>query len=246
MNCVEWSRWSCYPNTGTVSPIKYVIRPLKKDLNSYYNETLYPLQDKILGILDHSDLPFYLTGGTALHRGYYGVRYSDDLDFFVNKHPEFETLKDQVLSSFDSLDFTVEHRSPDFLRFTVQEILQVDFVNDVPAYLGETVNSSLFSKLDNPRNILANKLCSLTGRDEPKDVIDIWVINRENDINWKETFTGAQSKAAGVFPPAVARKIDQMPDQMLDRIKLTDSSYRDRYLEERNQLIESILSIDES
>lgn len=73
-----------------------------------------------------------------------------------------------------------------------------------------------------PPNILAHKLCSLTGRDEPKDVVDIWAITRENDIDWEEIYTEAQSKAAGVYPPAVAPKIDNIPERMLERIKLTD------------------------
>jgi len=213
-------------------------------LNSYYTEKLYPLQDKVLDILKAVDLPFYLTGGTALHRGYYGVRYSDDLDFFVNDASDFPHLQDQVLSSLSHLDFTVERRSEDFLQLTVREALRVDFVNDVPAYVGETVDTPLFSRLDNPRNILANKLCSLAGRDEPKDVIDIWVIDRENEIDWEGIFTEAQSKAAGVFPPEMARKINQMPEGMLDRIKFTDSSYHGQYLEDRDRLVESILSVD--
>ncbi|MDR1421550.1 MAG: nucleotidyl transferase AbiEii/AbiGii toxin family protein, partial [Coriobacteriales bacterium] len=32
--------------------------------------------------------PFYLTGGTALSRIYYAHRFSDDLDFFVNRCDE--------------------------------------------------------------------------------------------------------------------------------------------------------------
>ncbi|MFH1146292.1 MAG: nucleotidyl transferase AbiEii/AbiGii toxin family protein [Pseudomonadota bacterium] len=34
-------------------------------------------------------LPFYLTGGTALSRHYFAHRYSDNLDLFVNKDPDF-------------------------------------------------------------------------------------------------------------------------------------------------------------
>jgi len=35
-----------------------------------------------------SGTPFYLTGGTALSRGYFNHRYSDDLDLFVNNHKD--------------------------------------------------------------------------------------------------------------------------------------------------------------
>ncbi|MCD4795127.1 MAG: nucleotidyl transferase AbiEii/AbiGii toxin family protein [Bacteroidales bacterium] len=34
-------------------------------------------------------MPFYLTGGTALVRFYLNHRYSEDLDFFVNKRKKY-------------------------------------------------------------------------------------------------------------------------------------------------------------
>ncbi|MGI5097497.1 nucleotidyl transferase AbiEii/AbiGii toxin family protein [Treponema socranskii] len=50
--------------------------------SDYYEENLYGLQNGVLNIVKNLDVPFYLTGGTALSRGYYHHRYSDDLDFF--------------------------------------------------------------------------------------------------------------------------------------------------------------------
>jgi len=43
---------------------------------------LYELQDMVLYEVFKTTKSFYLTGGTALHRFYYDIRYSDDLDFF--------------------------------------------------------------------------------------------------------------------------------------------------------------------
>lgn len=51
---------------------------------AYYEEILYPLQNGVLTTLAACEAPFYLTGGTALHRHYFGFRYSEDLDLFVN------------------------------------------------------------------------------------------------------------------------------------------------------------------
>lgn len=53
-----------------------------------YSSYLYPLQDKVLKLLDDKT-PFYLTGGTTLSRIYYHHRYSDDLDFFLNNDLHF-------------------------------------------------------------------------------------------------------------------------------------------------------------
>ncbi len=48
----------------------------------FYQEILYPLQDRILSFAaTFEDL--YLTGGTALARFYLQHRFSDDLDLFI-------------------------------------------------------------------------------------------------------------------------------------------------------------------
>jgi len=53
------------------------------EYEKFYRENLYPFQDGILAIARHIDVPFYLTGGTALSRHYSPVRYSDDLDLWT-------------------------------------------------------------------------------------------------------------------------------------------------------------------
>ncbi|MEA2038497.1 MAG: nucleotidyl transferase AbiEii/AbiGii toxin family protein [Thermodesulfobacteriota bacterium] len=44
---------------------------------------------------------FYLTGGTALSRHYSPVRYSDDLDFFVNRDPMFSNWAERLYSELE-------------------------------------------------------------------------------------------------------------------------------------------------
>jgi hypothetical protein len=61
----------------------------------YYNKVLYPLQNEVFPVFEGS--PFYLTGGTALSRGYYNHRYSDDLDYFVNDHPDFPRISERQI-----------------------------------------------------------------------------------------------------------------------------------------------------
>ena len=56
----------------------------------YYTNILYPLQYKAISVF--KDSPFYLSGGITLSRGYYNHGYSDDLDHFVNFHPQFQQL----------------------------------------------------------------------------------------------------------------------------------------------------------
>jgi predicted nucleotidyltransferase component of viral defense system len=65
----------------------------KKDYNK-----LYLLQDKFLTWFRLFQLPFYLTGGTALGRFYLNHRYSEDLDFFVNADQYFTRYIDKIKS----------------------------------------------------------------------------------------------------------------------------------------------------
>jgi len=68
-------------------------RTLKENIymhGNIYRDKIYPLQDRILKVLEELDLDFYLTGGTALSRCYLQHRYSDDLDLFVNGHSAFK------------------------------------------------------------------------------------------------------------------------------------------------------------
>lgn len=89
-----------------------------------------------MALIDSLDTSFYLTGGTALSRFYFNHRYSDDLDFFVNDDPKFQDYIKLIIRSITDhgMKNVIEKRDDSFCRLTVEEILKVDFVNDVPAY----------------------------------------------------------------------------------------------------------------
>lgn len=63
---------------------------------------LYQLQDRALARIRGVDHGFYLTGGTALGRGYCRHRYSEDLDFFANDAVEFELWRDRCLAAISA------------------------------------------------------------------------------------------------------------------------------------------------
>lgn len=65
----------------------------------FYIDSLYPSQNRILKIINAFSNPFYLTGGTALSRGYLNHRYSDDLDFFANDIKDFQRLAAEAIAS---------------------------------------------------------------------------------------------------------------------------------------------------
>jgi len=161
---------------------------------------LYPLQDKFFNFFHALDLPFYLTGGTALSRFYLNHRYSEDLDYFVNGDPDFSKfivrIKDGIVRNFDT-DLSKALVSDEFARFFIIEegsFLKIDFVNDVAFRSGNPIKTPL-GDIDNVANVLSNKLSALIGRDEPKDVYDIVSIAKNYSFNWREIFNQAKEKA---------------------------------------------------
>ncbi len=160
---------------------------------------LYRLQDKFLTWWHSLGYPFYLTGGTALGRFYLNHRFSEYLDFFLNNDPLYprylEAIKNKITSRF-TVDINQSLFTEDYTRFFITEegiILKVELINDVAYYAGKPATYR-FGKIDTPLNILANKLTSIVGRDEPKDLFDIFQISCNYDFKWPEIFYHAKQK----------------------------------------------------
>lgn len=187
-----------------------------------YENTIYPLQDKVLTALAGAGTRFYLTGGTVLSRCYFQHRYSDDLDFFVNDDAQFGQYMTAVYSALKkagiALEMTIDENR--FKRVTADRILKIEFVNDVPFYLGKPrpIANFPFAAIDNLQNILANKITALRDRSEIKDLVDIREIALRTRPDWKKIFSAADSKSAGIFPPQIAEKMENFDLAGLERI----------------------------
>ncbi len=190
----------------------------------YYLNTLYPLQDKVLELVGQLPLGFYLTGGTALSRGYLHHRYSDDLDFFVNDAPDFKKQVNTAIKALTNAGYMIDTPVADdgFARIFVFEkdcSLKLDFVNDVPFRSGTPVVTPLFNKTDNLNNILSNKITAL-GRYAAKDVVDIVYICDSLEFNWESAIRDASEKDLWVNPINVIEVLEQFPAG-----KLTDINW---------------------
>lgn len=185
----------------------------------FYTRTLYPLQDQVLSLFGNS--PFYLTGGTALSRGYYQHRYSDDLDFFVNAHNDFERLLLRHISLLRKqfTPFEVAIRDDSFCRlFVGRDQLKIEFINDVPSHIGTIIEHPVLGRLDSRENILANKLTALADRAHPKDVADIYYLLNDG-LSIKQALTDADSKAAGITPLLIAKMLGEYNYNRLSSVK---------------------------
>ena len=216
------------------------------DTNSLYIDKLYPLQDKVLALVSTLSTQFYLTGGTALSRGYFNHRYSDDLDFFVNRDSTFPTQAEKIIQALQNkFEVEVTIKTIDFVSLKINKILKVDMVNDVGFRDGKSVIKPFFDQVDNITNILSNKITAITSRDEPKDVVDIWVIAKNNQIDWPKIYQAANSKAVGIFPPDVAQKLLSLPPELLVQIKWIDDQKPSpkQFMDELNQICNDMMQI---
>ena len=196
----------------------------------YYLKNLYPMQDGIIKIITSLNTPFYLTGGTALSRGYFNHRFSDDLDFFVNGCNNFFDIVNSIIKAIEvnKTDFVILKESTivskDFYRVDLKKddiILKMDFVNDISVRYGDLKKTNNFGLIDSLENILTNKITALY-RYEPKDIVDIWIISKKYDFNWEDVLSKSKNKEIGIDPVIVAEIIDLFPKEYLNYIKWID------------------------
>lgn len=177
------------------------------EYSNYYETKLYPVQNEVLKNLKDLNLPFYLTGGTALSRGYFNHRYSDDLDFFVNSDKNFLCNTEKAINTLKDVGFKIntENMTDSFVRIIVNpginglndKGLKIDFVNDIDVHFGEITNTPIYYKTDSIRNILSNKYTALY-RLSAKDVVDICEISKYYRFSWKDIIKEAEQKEIGI------------------------------------------------
>ena len=183
-----------------------------------YNE-LYRLQDKVLQTLTGHFGVFHLTGGTALGRFYLNHRYSEDLDLFTNKNPDYQNavanIREILRNQFHTSDEKVII-AEDYVRIWIpgKEELKVEMVNDVAERWGPP-HSVRLVPVDTVGNILANKLTAVVSRDEPKDVFDIVTISSNFAFNWSEVFIYALRKAL-IAEPDISMRLTSFPVELLE------------------------------
>ncbi|NWF76317.1 MAG: nucleotidyl transferase AbiEii/AbiGii toxin family protein [Nitrospirae bacterium] len=185
-------------------------------LAEYYNNVIYPLEDIVISVFRES--PFYLTGDTALSRGYYNHRYSDDLDFFVNDHAEFRRISETQLAKLQKVfsDAETDYKGEHFYRiFVGNERLKIELINDVPSHIGQLVNHPVLGIIDSRENILANKITAIVDRTLPKDIVDVFVLLNDG-LSIKTALTDAGSKAAGISPLLVAKILAEFDYTIID------------------------------
>lgn len=205
---------------------------------------IYALQDKGLAVIFSTETTFYLTGGTCLNRFYHNRRYSDDLDLFTNENALFRDdvriLLDTLKSA--SLPYAIQVDTRDFVRLFIEERLQLDLVNDRVYRYGKSIRSPLGIVLDNELNICANKLCAIIGRDDPKDMFDLYTIFKKGKIDWKTIITAAAKKCV-LDPEVLEYRLSSFPLELLDLLAVVDPTTVSEMKQGYPRMVEHILLI---
>ena len=213
----------------------------------YYQNIVYPLQDKVLSLIGRLPVDFYLTGGTVLSRAYLSHRYSDDLDFFLNGAPDFKQQVLKILDSLKNSGLRIDTSAVDesYARIIIISEgcnLKLDLINDVPYRNGTPVKTQLFIRTDNIMNILSNKMTALS-RYAAKDVVDIVYISESYSFNWENVFKDASEKDLWVNPVNAAEVLEKFPVEKLQEIIwMKNSPDKEWFLSRINKIIPDIMT----
>ncbi len=187
---------------------------------------LYRIQDRVLKIVSSADTHFYLTGGTCLNRFYFEKRHSADLDFFSNESNLFREDVRMLLDVFNANDskYEVLVDARDFVRLLMSSVLKVDVVNDRVYRFGRNIRTPDGLILDNTLNIAANKICAVLGRDEPKDVFDLYTLFCHAGLDWDNVLAVSRRKCA--FETEVLEyRLRSFPIHLVDFLPVLSPSF---------------------
>lgn len=139
-------------------------------------------------------------------------RYSDDLDFFINRALDFQTQTEVAINELTkSYSIDVRVASESYAQLILQPkklALKVEFVNDVGFRYGKPEVTELFPRTDNWRNILSNKVTALS-REAPKDIADIIFLSRKFKFNWIEIVLEAREKDSWINELQIFKMIEE-------------------------------------
>ena len=216
----------------------------------FYLNQLYPFQDQVLRVISTIDTNLYLSGGTALSRGYLHHRFSDDLDFFINDNPRFELWADRVIQRLaGNSDWSTQvlQREKRYTRINLVKAeinLKIELINDVPSRVGEPWMHPILGRIDTAENILANKITAALDRAASRDLADIWGLCRTMGLSLTDAITGAQGKAAGVFPVDLARVLCSATRSDWELVRWIDAPDPDEFINQLNAMGRSLIMLE--
>ncbi|MBI2900436.1 MAG: nucleotidyl transferase AbiEii/AbiGii toxin family protein [Planctomycetes bacterium] len=185
------------------------------------SDILTPFQEEVLRAVSARNPAFFLTGGTALAAFYLGHRRSDDLDFFTIDDAAWASVAAAAEGAARDLGAEIEwtRTAPQFRRCVLSrgaDAVVADFVRDIDAQIVREKPTRDGIVVDSIEDIAANKICTLLGRQEAKDYIDVYFLAKAG-IDPLAMVPLANRKDAGVNPAVLAMILDDPPIREIPR-----------------------------
>jgi hypothetical protein len=157
---------------------------------------------------------FFLTGGAALAGFYLHHRETTALDFFTHDGEAFERGAFALRAAAAQLgaEVSIKQDAPGFKRYLVtrgDDSVLVDTVWErvKAAYPDKKEEGRII--LDSPEEITVNKLTTLVSRSEPRDVVDLMLLERSG-LSIDAALPKAMEKDGGCTPATLAWVLSQV------------------------------------
>jgi nucleotidyltransferase AbiEii toxin of type IV toxin-antitoxin system len=201
-------------------------------INWEKSKALTPLKKDFLKEFFAIENRFFLTGGSALGIFYFDHRYSYDLDFFTtDDNIDWKFFELNLRSICKKIQAQLEPvtKAPSFQRFQLKRGMEheiLDFVIEWVKQIDSQKNNIGGIQVDTLREIGTNKICTLLGRSEVKDVLDLYFLSK-NGFDIVSNIDAAMKKDGGLDPATLSYivstvKIKELPDYLIEDVSLDD------------------------
>ncbi|MGO9834903.1 MAG: nucleotidyl transferase AbiEii/AbiGii toxin family protein [Polyangiaceae bacterium] len=166
------------------------------------------LQRAVLAEFFRRERGFFLTGGGALVGYYLHHRTTDDLDLFTTDEQAFSRNRYVVPAVAEALGGSLDVRqdAPDFRRYALTcagDALMIDVVRERVQQVCTEKPEIDGVVVDPPEEILANKLTALVGRQEERDLVDVYFLE-QHGYRVENALDAALAKDGGCTPATLA------------------------------------------
>lgn len=141
-------------------------------------------------IFEAFDSEFYLAGGTSLALQI-GHRMSIDLDYFIQKDFDTQSLKQQLFDAFPESVIEIVHEERNTLWCSIDDV-KVSFITRKDTLHTPVTITDCF-RLASIHDITLMKLSAICNRDEFKDYFDLACISKITDVRswmtwWEDVY----------------------------------------------------------
>jgi hypothetical protein len=171
------------------------------------------LQTDVLAAFFQREQGFYLTGGGALAGYHLGHRETHDLDLFTLSPAMDDGLR-ALRDAARELGASLEEirTAPEFRRILLSrgnESVVVDLVVEHAEQVSREKPAHGVVRVDPAEEIFANKLCTLLGRSEVRDLVDVRALEGLG-LSLEQALAAGQRKDGGLTPAQLAWVLSQI------------------------------------